>query len=337
MRPLDLVLDRRGFGRLAAAGGLALGLGVGTRRTASAAGGKPPLICRLGEGGAANYTDFRAAMKSHGYPEVRIEERFVAGVMSRLPAMAAELLALGPDVLWCAGSVASLTAKGATTTVPVVIVSGDAVGNGLVDSLARPGGNVTGLTLIGADLAGKRIEMMRRLVPRLRRVVTLTHGAGKSLDLPFIADWHRASKAAAEALRLDYRFVEWATEPETWDDSLRALAPDPRSALLFAESPHFVLQRDLLAGLLLKYRAAAMFPFQSNVRAGALCSYGVTGRYIDERVAWYVSRILGGTKPSALPVEQPRTYELAIHRGTAAALGLKIPRALVVQADLLVD
>ena len=336
MRPMELPLDRRGFGRLAAAGGLALALGMGARRAAAVAG-KVPLICRLNEGGPGNYTDFRAAMKSHGHPEVRIEERFVAGAMERLPEMAAELLALGPDVLWCTGSVASWRGKGATTTVPIVIVSGDAVGNKLVDSLARPGGNVTGLTLIGADLAGKRIEMMRRIVPRLRRVLTVTHGTGNSLDLPFIADWHRASKAAAEALRLDYRFVEWAPEPDTWDDSLGALAPDTSSALMFAESSHFGLHRDLLARLLLKHRAPAMFPFQSHVTAGALCAYGVTSRYIDQRVAWYVARILAGIKPAALPVEQPTTYQLAIHRGTAAALGLTIPRSLLQQADLLVD
>ena len=336
LRPLELPLDRRGFGRIAAAGGLALVLGGAAARAASAAGSRVPLIGRLSEGGPGDYDVFRAAMRGHGHAEVRIEERFAGGEMSRLPALATELLALGPDVLWSTGSVASAAAKSATSTVPVVIVSSDAVGGGLVESLARPGGNLTGLTLIGSDLAGKRIEIMHRLVPRLRRVFTVTHGPN-SLTLKFIADWNRASQSAAQALRLDYRFVEWSADPDSWDESLGALAPGPGSALFFAESPHLGRHRELLARVLLKHRAPAMFAFQSHVRAGALCAYGVTGKYIDERVAWYVSRILGGAKPGDLPVELPTKYELAIHLGTAAALGLRIPRSLLQQADLLVD
>ena len=105
----------------------------------------------------------------------------------------------------------------------------------------------------------------------------------------------------------------------------------------FAESPHFARQSELLARLLLKHRLPAIFAFQSHVRAGGLCAYGVTAKYIDERVAWYVSRILGGAKPGELPVEQPAAYQLAIHRGTAAALGLTVPRSLLLQAELLVD
>jgi putative ABC transport system substrate-binding protein len=337
MRPPPIgSFGRRRFGRVAAAGGLALALSVGVRQAPSSAGGRTPLIGRLSEGGPGDYAAFRAAMRGHGHPEVRIEERFAGGEMGRLPGLAAELLALRPDVLWCTGSVASAAAKSATSVIPVVIVSADAVGGGLVDSLARPGGNVTGLTVIGTDLAGKRIEIMHLLMPRLRRVVTVTHGPD-SLTLPFIVDWNRASKAAAEALRLEHRFVEWPADADRWDDSLRSLGAGPDAALFFAESPHFVRHRDLLARLLSKHRVASMFAFQPHVRAGELCAYGVTGKYIDERVAWYVSRILGGAKPGDLPVEQPAAYELAIHRGTAAALGLTVPHSLLQQADLLVD
>ena len=174
------------------------------------------------------------------------------------------------------------------------------------------------------------------MMDKAGRVVTVTHGPD-SLTLRFVADWNRASKAAAEALGLDHRFVEWSADADRWADSLRTLAAGPDSALFFAESPHFVRHRDLLARLLSKHRLPAMFAFQPHVRAGGLCAYGVTAKYIDERVAWYVSRILGGAKPGDLPVEQPAAYELAIHRGTAAALGLTVPHSLLQQADLLVD
>lgn len=336
MPELQLPLDRRGFGRVAAAGGLALALPAGGLHAASPTGPRNPLIGRLSEGGAGDNSVFLGALRDLGYPEVRIEERYARGDMSKLPGLAAELVAMGVGVIWSNGSMASGAAKRATSVIPIVIVSADALGNGLVDNLARPGGNITGLTLIGSDLAAKRIELMRRLLPRLGRVVALTHGPD-SLTLPFVTDWNRASKTAADALRIDYLFHELSPDPSTWDEALKSLAARPGTALIFVESPYFLQNRDLLATLTQRHRLPAMFPLQEHVRAGALCSYGVTVKYIHQRSAWYVARILGGAKPGALPVELPTRYELAIHRGTAAALGLTIPRSLLQQADLLVD
>jgi len=336
MRPLELPLDRRGFGRVAAAGGLGLALPVGMLHAAPLAGRRIPTVGRLSEGGAGDNIVFLAALRDLGHREVRIENRYAGGDMSKLPGLAAELVAMGVDVIWSNGSVASGAAKGATAAIPIVMVSADAVGNGLVDSLARPGANITGLTLIGTDLAGKRIELLRRFLPQLSRVVALTHGPD-SLTLPFVADWSRTSKAAADALRIAYLFQELSPDPATWDEALKALATWPGTAPIFVESPYFLQNRHLLARLTQKHRLPAMFALQEHVLAGALCSYGVTVKYIHQRSAWYVAKILSGTPPGTLPVELPTKYELAIHRGTAAALGLTIPRSLLQQADLLVD
>ncbi len=209
----------------------------------------------------------------------------------------------------------------ATRTIPIVMVAADALRGGLVDNLARPGGNLTGLTLVGTELAAKRLELMRRLYPGVRRVVALAHGPGAG-TVPIVIDWVQRSQAAADALRLDFRFVELSLDPAAWDQEIGALATSPGTALTLMESPFLLQQRAVLAEVTLKHRLPSVYAFQEHVQAGGLFSYGVTNRYITERVAYYTSRILRGAKPGELPVEQPTKYELAINRQTALALGL---------------
>ena len=293
-----------------------------------------PLIGRLSEGGPADYTIFREAMRRLGHSELAIEERPARGDAAKLATYAAELVGLPVDVLWTTGTLATQIAKDASRTVPIVMVSADALGAGLVGNLARPGGNLTGLTLVGTELAAKRLELMRRLDPKVRRVIALAHGPGVG-TVPIVSDWMERSRSAADALRLDFRFVELALDPVAWDQEIGALAT-PGTALTLMESPFLLQQRELLGRITLKHRLPSVYAFQEHVQAGGLFSYGVTNRYITERVAYYLSRILNGAKAGDLPVEQPTKYELAINRQTAVALGLTIPRAILVGADLLI-
>lgn len=311
-------------------------VGIQRAQAASPIAKGVPRIGRLTEGGPGDYTVFRAAMRELGYAEMVIEERVARGNANLLPGFAAELVRSGFDVIWTTGTVATMAAKDATQTIPVVMVSADAVGGGLIESLARPGGNLTGLTLIGTELVGKRIEILRKLCPGLSRVIAITHGPD-STTLKFVTDWLAQSRAATDAMRLGFRFVELSGKTDQWDGELRALTSPPGSALTFVESPFLLLNRELIASLLIKHRLPAVFAFQDHAVAGGLCAYGLTRKYIDTRVALYVSKILRGAKPSELPVEQPTKYELAIHLKTARTLGLVVPKGLLVQADRLIE
>jgi putative ABC transport system substrate-binding protein len=304
----------------------------GTIATSAHAVRGRPLIGRLNEGGPGNYTVFRHAMRELGHADVEIVERYAQGDGSKLTDQARQLVELGVDVLWSTGSVASLAAKNATRDVPIVMVSADAVGGGLVESMSRPGGNVTGLTLIGTELVGKRVEMIRQLVPSLNRLIALGHGPGSEV-VPFVANWLHLSRAAAAGLGLDFQFAELTSDPDAWDREIGALAGVRGRAIAVMESPFFLQNRVRLGELFMRHRLPTVFAFTEHVRAGGLLSYGVNFRYIDERVASYVSKILRGAKPGELPVEQPTRYALAINGSTARALGVTIPRSLLLQAD----
>ena len=304
----------------------------GTLATPTRAARSRPLIGRLNEGGPGNYTVFRNAMRALGHPDIEIVERYAEGQAVRLPELAMQLVDLGVDVLWTTGSFATSTAKEATRTVPVVMVSADAVGGGLVDSLSRPGANLTGLTLIGTELVGKRVEMIRQLAPTVSGLIALSHGPD-SETVPFVARWLQLSHAAAASLRLDFKFAELTTaDPNAWDREIGLLASVPGRAIAVMESPFFLENRVRLGELFTQHRVPTVFAFTEHVRAGGLISYGVNFRYINERVAFYVSKILRGAKPGELPVEQP-TPELALNKNTARALGLTIPRALLLRAE----
>jgi putative ABC transport system substrate-binding protein len=307
----------------------------GVRAAASGAAKAKPRIGRISEGGppAAGLLDtFRKAMRDLGHPAIVIEERNASGQFDKLPELAAELVGLRVDVIWTAGSVATAAAKNATKTIPIVMVSGDAIGAGLVDNLARPGGNLTGLTLIGTELVSKRLELMKQMYPGVKRLAALCSGPN-SLTVPIVVSWVRESEAAANTLRLPFTYVELSADPQDWDSAFASLAALPGTALSLIESPYLRLAATRLAALELKHRLPAVYALQEHVRAGSLYSYGVSPRYPFERSAHYIARILDGARPGDLPIEQPTKYELLINLRTAKALGLTIPKSVLLRAD----
>lgn len=330
---------RRTFTGAFAGSLLAVGSGTVESHAAPVAGatGKPR-IGRLSEGGPSLYFEvFRVAMSKLGHAEVVIEDRPAGGRYERLPELAAELVALEVDVIWTVGSVATKAVKEATRTIPIVMVSADAVGAGLVASLARPGGNLTGLTLIANEIVGKRLDLLKQLDPNIKRIIALAHGPG-SADTPIVADWLRQTQSAASSLRLAFSFVEVPTaDPKRWDDEFGLLAASPGAALSVMESPFFLENSGLIAGLALKHRLPTAFAFKQHVEVGGLLSYGLNQKALVERVAYYVSRILGGAKPGELPFERPTKYELTINLKTAKALGLKTSRLMLLRADHVIE
>lgn len=317
--------------------GLAPWLGVAPAATAqSRAHSGSVLVGRISEGRPGEFSAFLAAMRARGYADVRIEDRPARGHYEELASLAAELVSLRVDVIWSVGTIATGAAKSATTSIPIVMVSADAVGAGLVDNLARPGGNLTGLSLVSTDLTKKRLELLREIDPSVRRFVALATGPD-SIKVPFVVEWLRQGRAAAAALGVPFEFVEIPLAPETWDAAFASLASVPRTAVAVVESPHLIAQSARLAQLTDKYHLPAIYAFQAHVDAGGLMSYGVTAAYIDQRVAHYVARVLDGAKPADLPVEQPTQFELAINLKAARALGLSIPTSLRLRANRLVE
>jgi len=326
-------MDRRTFTGSCIGGLLAAPLAVAQTQTVAPAGNRGvPRVGRLSEGGPSDFTMFREAMRLLGHDRIVMEDRPALGVYARLPELAAELVALKVDAIWTPGSGATQAAMAATRTIPIVMVSGDALAAGLVRNLARPEANVTGLTLVGTEVVGKRLEVMLQFTPRIERMVAVMPGVGTS-TVPIVAEWLRQSEAAAQALRLDFGAHELPMDSTQWDAHFQSLAARPGTALSLMESPLFFSARELLATLAVKHRLPMSCTFQEQVRAGGLFSYGVTLTYITGRVAYYVARVLGGARPGELPVEQPTKYELSLNLRTAQALGLAVPRSLSLRAD----
>ena len=221
-----------------------------------------------------------------------------------------------------------LRAKAVTTTVPIVCaMCADLVGGGAVASLARPAGNVTGLTVIGPDLAGKRIEFLRDL--GASRVVGL-HAARP--DFPVVMRWRRENEQAAQALGITFEGVH-ARDIPAIESALARAATQPGAGVSFAEEPRYLVDRRRIAALAAKHRLPSVFPFAEHVTAGGLLAYGVNLSELFAKSADYVDRILKGAKPGDLPVEQPTKFELVINLKTANALGLKVPPSLLARAD----
>jgi len=302
---------------------------------------RPLKVGRLSEGRARPdlVELFRDTMRELGHTEVVIEIRDADGKLDRLPALATELVQMGVDVICAHGSGATEVAKNATSKIPIVMVSLDAVGAGLVSNLARPGGNVTGLTLIGSDLARKRLELLVQMVPGSKRLTGVAHGVPgiRVADTQVVSDWIRQSEAAARVLRLPFTFAEIPPDPAAWDEPFASLAAVRGTALSVIESPFFLTHRVRLAELASKYRLPAIYAFGEHVKAGGLLSYGVDSQYIIRRVAFYVSRIAQGAKPGALPVEAPTQYDLTINLNAARALGLSVPKTLLLRANVVTE
>jgi putative ABC transport system substrate-binding protein len=277
---------------------------------------------------------FRQGLRDLGYVEGRnlvIESRDAEEKLERLPALAAELVALKVDVIVAAGTHQALAAKQATRALPIVFTAAfDPVTNGLITSLARPGGNVTGLSLLAPELVGKRLEQLTQAVPGVSRVAVLWEpGAyGERTD----KDLLKRAEVAARALGVRLQFVE-ARGPADFDRAFSEITTARVGALTVLSTPMFGSERRRLVDLAAKNRLPAVYPWREYVDAGGLMAYGPNLPDLFRRAATYVDKILKGAKPGDLPVEQPTKFELVINLKTAKALGLTIPPSLLQRAD----
>ena len=277
---------------------------------------------------------FLQGLRDLGYVEGRnlvMEYRFAEGKLERLPALAAELVALKVDVIVGPATASALAAKQAIRTIPIVFpAAADAVTSGLVTSLARPGGNVTGLSFLGPELIGKRLEQLKQAVPGVSRVAVLWQpGAlGERTDKYILKE----AEVAARALGVRPQFVE-ARGPADFDRAFSDMTRARAGALTVWSTPMFVSERRRLVDLAAKNRLPAVYPWREFVDAGGLMSYGPDLADMFRRAATYVDKILKGAKPADLPVEQPTKFELVINLKTAKALGLTIPASVLARAD----
>ena len=275
--------------------------------------------------------DFLEAMRALGYVEGQnlvMEYRAAEEHYERLPALAAELVRLPVDVLVAVITPATLAAKGATTTIPIVMLGvADPVGSGLVASLARPGGNVTGVVSLAPDLVGKQLEFLKDVLPTVSRVAVLWNPAN-----PVAALMVREADVAAQRLGVQLHLLE-ARGPDAFDSAFAAMTSAHAGALLVLADAMFTQHRRRLVELAATSRLPTMHNIRPFVEAGGLMAYGVSPRDLRRRAAVYVDKILKGAKPADLPVEQPTKFQLIINLKTAEALGLTIPPTLLFQAD----
>jgi len=281
-----------------------------------------------------NHEAFRRGLRDLGYVEGRnvvIEYRDAEAKLERLPALAAELVALKVDVIVAPNTPAALSAKRATKTIPIVFaVAGDPVGSGLVTSLARPGGNVTGLSNLALDLVGKCLELLTQAVPGVSRIAVLWHPG--VFPERTERDMVKAAEVAARALAVRPQFVE-ARGPAEFDRAFSDMTGARAGALTVFPSNMFITERRRLADLAAKKRLPAVYPWRDFVDAGGLMAYGPNYDDLFRRAATYVDKILKGAKPADLPVEQATKFELVINLKTAKALGLTLPQSLLGRAD----
>ena len=280
-------------------------------------------------GAAAPYVAaFRQGLSETGYDEgrnVAIEYRWAEGHGDRLPALAADLVSRQVDVIAAGGGSAGiLAAKRATSTIPIVfLIGGDPVGVGMVNSLARPGGNLTGFTLLGGELVPKRLELLSELAPQTKVIALLLHPNSPATG---------GVQEAARTKGLELHVLRASTESEI-DAAFASLVPLHAGALLVAGAPFFDSQRERLVALASRYAVPAIYSEREFAAAGGLISYGTSRTAAYRQVGTYVGRVLKGAKPADLPVQQPTTFELVVNLNTAKALGLTIPQAILRLAD----
>ena len=274
---------------------------------------------------------FQGGLRDLGYIErknILIEYRDIGVTQNRIPSVVAELVRLKVDVLVVSTGSTIRAAKQATKTIPIVMVTTeDPVATGLIGSLPRPGGNITGLTLLTRDLTGKRLELLKEMVPTISRVGYL---------LPESADGRvrfKEYEAAGRALKITLQSVEVQNQKPDFEGAFQVAAKERVSAIIAARHALFVVHRKQIADLAIKNRLPSMSERGDMVEAGALASYSTNEGEAFRRAAAYVDKILKGAKPADLPVEQPMKFELVINLKTAKQIGLTIPPTVLYQAD----
>jgi ABC-type uncharacterized transport system substrate-binding protein len=301
--------------------------------------GKIPRVGFMGNSTAALEANlvgpFRDGLRELGYQEGRnivIEYRWAEGNYERFPALVAELLAVPVDVIVTAGTPATLAVKKATSTMPLVMIAvGDPVGTGVVPSLARPGGNITGLSSIAPDLEGKRLELLGEVIPKLSHVVLFLNPLN-----PFHTVSMRQALTAAQALGIKLQPLEVRTSGEL-DSAFAAIVREKPDALLILADRVFLHDRKRMMDFATEHRLPSVNAYRELVEAGGLMSYGPSYEDMHRRAADYVDKILKGAKPGDLPVEQPTKFTLIFNLKTAKALGLEVPPMLLARADEVIE
>jgi putative ABC transport system substrate-binding protein len=299
--------------------------------------GKVPRIGYLTQRSGAGPREeaFRQGLRDLGYvpgKDIVIEERYSVGGLDGLNALAAELVRLKVEIIVTGGPTATRSAKEATTTIPIVMAQdSDPVGNGFVASLARPGRNITGLSGLYTELNGKRLELLKEVVPRLSRVAVL----GTSSE-PGNARALRETELAAKALAVQLQYLD-VRELKDIEAAFRAASLGRADAVLTLFSPVVLPHQAQFAALAIKSRLPVMHHQTEAVRTGVLISFGVSMTDLFRRAATYVDKILKGAKPADLPVEQPTKFELVINLKAAKAIGLTIPPSVLARADEVIE
>ena len=332
---IDLMIGRRTF-----VGGLAFGVVAAPSMVAAQQGAR---VWRIGflsswsrqsliESG--NHDAFIQGMRDLGYVEGKnlvIEGRFADGQYERLPALAADLVRLKVDLIVAAPSPAIRAAQQATATIPIVFPStGDPVGAGFAASLARPGGNLTGLSNLNLDVSAKLLELLKTMVPTMSRVAILAN-PGSSTESAML----QSMAQAAQKLGLQLLVVEARTEQEI-DGGFATMARQRVDAMVIAADGFLNMQRRQIADLAIKYHLPSVTQSSKYPRAGGLMSYGQADN-IYRRAASYVDKILRGANPGELPIEQPTRFELIINMKTAKALGITIPQSMLLRVDEVIE
>jgi putative ABC transport system substrate-binding protein len=261
-----------------------------------------------------------------------VEYRYAENRNERLPELAAELVRLNVDVIVVAGTLAPFAAKRATTTIPIVMTSaGDPLDSGLVASLARPGGNVTGLSLMMSEVSGKRLELLKELVPRLSRVAVLWNSTNPYPTIVF-----KETQDAARTLGIELQSLE-VKGPADFATVFGLAGQKRPDAFLTIDDPLTLSQRDQILDFAAANRLPAIYGIEEFAAAGGLMTYGASIPDLYRRAATYVDKILRGAKPGELPVEQPTKFDLVINLKTAKALGLTVPQTLLVATDKVIE
>jgi putative tryptophan/tyrosine transport system substrate-binding protein len=302
-------------------------------------GGKIPRVGFMGNSTAALEANligpFREGLREHGYEEgrnVEIVFRWAEGRYERFPALIAELIAANVDVIVTAGTPATLAVKKATSTVPVVMAAvGDPVGTGIVPNLARPGGNITGLSAIAPDLEGKRLELLREVVPHLAHVAFFLNPANEFHTLSM-----RQALAAAQALKIKLQPRE-VRKSEDLDAAFASTVKEKPDGLLILADRIFLHNRQRMMDFATQQRLPSVNAYHELVEAGGLMSYGPSYEDMHRRAAIYVDKILKGSKPADLPIEQPTKFTLILNLKAAKALGLTVPPSLLARADEVIE
>jgi putative ABC transport system substrate-binding protein len=280
---------------------------------------------------SARVEAFRQGLREHGYVEgknIVIEWRFAEGKLDRLPALATELVRLKVDVIVSGAPAPTRAAKGATATIPIVMAQdSDPVGSGFVASLARPGGNITGLATLAPEISGKQLELLKEIVPKLSRVAVL----GTSTR-PGTAQMLKETELAAGAFKVKLQYLD-VLDPKEIATAFRAATKGRADAVILLPSGVFNSQRTQIVELAAKSRLPTIYYAAEWVEDGGLMTYSASLIDLSRRAAIYVDKILKGAKPADLPVEQPTKFELVINLKTAKQIGLTIPPNVLARAD----